>query len=30
MGGHEVIVVDTHVILWDALKPELLSRKRIS
>jgi PIN domain nuclease of toxin-antitoxin system len=25
--GHEVIVVDTHVILWDALKPELLSKK---
>ena len=27
MGGHEVIVVDTHVILWDPLKLELLSRK---
>lgn len=26
MEGHEVIVVDTHVILWDALKPEFLSK----
>jgi len=25
--GDEVIVVDTHVILWDALKPELLSER---
>ena len=25
MGGVEVIVVDTHVIIWDALRPELLS-----
>ncbi|NTV68106.1 MAG: type II toxin-antitoxin system VapC family toxin [Chlorobaculum sp.] len=25
MGGDEVIVVDTHVIIWDALRPELLS-----
>jgi PIN domain nuclease of toxin-antitoxin system len=27
MGGIEVIVVDTHVIIWDALKPEMLSKK---
>jgi PIN domain nuclease of toxin-antitoxin system len=26
MGGVEVIVVDTHVIIWDALKPEMLSK----
>ena len=25
MAGAKVIVVDTHVIIWDALKPELLS-----
>lgn len=25
MGGDEVIVVDTHIIIWDALRPELLS-----
>jgi PIN domain nuclease of toxin-antitoxin system len=25
VGGVEVIVVDTHVIIWDALRPELLS-----
>jgi len=25
--GDEVIVVDTHVIIWDALKPELLSER---
>ena len=25
MEGPEMIVVDTHVIIWDALKPELLS-----
>jgi PIN domain nuclease of toxin-antitoxin system len=25
MEGHEMIVADTHVIIWDALKPELLS-----
>jgi PIN domain nuclease of toxin-antitoxin system len=25
VGGDEVIVVDTHVIIWDALRPELLS-----
>jgi PIN domain nuclease of toxin-antitoxin system len=23
--GHEMIVADTHVIIWDALKPEMLS-----
>jgi PIN domain nuclease of toxin-antitoxin system len=27
MGGTEVIVVDTHVIIWDALKPSQLSKK---
>jgi PIN domain nuclease of toxin-antitoxin system len=28
MGGNEkVITVDTHVIIWDALKPELLSNR---
>ncbi len=28
MGGRErLIVADTHVILWDALRPELLSQK---
>ncbi len=28
MGGYEImIIVDTHVIVWDALKPELLSKK---
>jgi PIN domain nuclease of toxin-antitoxin system len=27
MGKHEVIVVDTHIIIWDALKPEKLSQK---
>ena len=27
MGEHEVIVVDTHIIIWDALKPERLSQK---
>jgi PIN domain nuclease of toxin-antitoxin system len=27
MGGLKVIVVDTHVIIWDALKPSQLSRK---
>ncbi|NHQ61237.1 type II toxin-antitoxin system VapC family toxin [Chlorobium sp. BLA1] len=28
MGGREgVITVDTHIILWDALQPELLSNK---
>ena len=27
MEGPEVIVADTHVIIWDALKPELLSTK---
>ena len=27
MGGNEVIVLDTHVIIWDALKPNLLSKK---
>jgi PIN domain nuclease of toxin-antitoxin system len=27
MGGPGVIVVDTHVIIWDALKPEQLSKK---
>jgi PIN domain nuclease of toxin-antitoxin system len=25
VGGDEVIVADTHVIIWDALRPELLS-----
>jgi PIN domain nuclease of toxin-antitoxin system len=25
VGGDEVIVVDTHVLIWDALRPELLS-----
>jgi len=25
--GDEMIVVDTHVILWDALQPELLSKR---
>jgi PIN domain nuclease of toxin-antitoxin system len=25
VGGVEVIVVDTHVLIWDALRPELLS-----
>jgi PIN domain nuclease of toxin-antitoxin system len=25
--GYEVIAVDTHVIVWDALKPELLSTR---
>jgi len=27
LEGDDVIVVDTHVILWDALKPELLSER---
>ncbi len=27
MEGPEVIVADTHVIVWDALKPEMLSTK---
>jgi PIN domain nuclease of toxin-antitoxin system len=27
MGGYEVIVVDTHIIIWNALKPEMISRK---
>jgi PIN domain nuclease of toxin-antitoxin system len=27
VGGDEVIVVDTHIVIWDALKPELLSDK---
>jgi PIN domain nuclease of toxin-antitoxin system len=27
MGGAAMIVVDTHVIVWDALKPELLSQQ---
>jgi PIN domain nuclease of toxin-antitoxin system len=27
VGGYEMIVVDTHIILWNALKPELLSGK---
>ena len=27
MGGDAVIVLDTHVIIWDALKPELISSK---
>jgi PIN domain nuclease of toxin-antitoxin system len=27
VGGYEVIVVDTHIIIWNALKPERLSRK---
>jgi PIN domain nuclease of toxin-antitoxin system len=25
VGGDEVIVVDTHILIWDALRPELLS-----
>jgi len=25
--GYDVIVVDTHIIIWDALKPEMLSGK---
>ncbi len=27
MGGFKVIVVDTHIIIWDALKPEKISKK---
>ena len=27
MGGNGVITVDTHIIIWNALKPELLSKK---
>ena len=27
MGRDEVITVDTHIIIWNALKPELLSKK---
>jgi PIN domain nuclease of toxin-antitoxin system len=27
MGGFEMIVLDTHVIIWDALQPDRLSRK---
>jgi PIN domain nuclease of toxin-antitoxin system len=26
-GDRKMITVDTHIIIWDALKPELLSRK---
>jgi PIN domain nuclease of toxin-antitoxin system len=27
VGGYEMIVVDTHIIIWNALKPEMLSGK---
>jgi PIN domain nuclease of toxin-antitoxin system len=27
MGGYEMIAADTHVIVWDALRPEMLSKK---
>jgi PIN domain nuclease of toxin-antitoxin system len=27
VGGVEVIVLDTHVIIWDALKPKMLSKQ---
>jgi PIN domain nuclease of toxin-antitoxin system len=27
VGGYEMIVVDTHIIIWNALKPEMLSEK---
>ena len=27
MGGFAVIVVDTHIIIWNALKPDKLSQK---
>jgi PIN domain nuclease of toxin-antitoxin system len=27
MGEHELIAVDTHIIIWDAIRPEMLSRK---
>jgi len=27
MDGYEVIVLDTHIIIWNALKPDMLSKK---
>lgn len=28
MGGHEIMItIDTHVIIWDALKPDLITQK---